>query len=100
MNNPDVVPLVKTDVVQPVMGWDFQQKHRLSVDWTDWGDVVIIDRKNKIKSIMKYKAMSKNMVRGLSLLETEDRGPKKANDPPKYDSKVQESVQIQRVRTL
>ena len=46
--------VIKTEVTQPVMGWDFQKKHRLTVDWTEYGDAVLIDRRNGISSILKY----------------------------------------------
>ena len=60
---------IKTDVPNPILGWDFQRKHRLTVDWTDFGDAEIIDKKNGIKSILKYKAVSLTSPRRLAKLE-------------------------------
>ena len=38
---------IKTEVQNPIIGWDFTKKHRLSMDWTDWGDAVLIDKRAK-----------------------------------------------------
>ena len=80
--------VVKTDVIQPVMGWDFQKKHRLTVDWTDWGDAIILDRRSGIQSILKYKAMSKNMVRGPSLLTPEEEAVPKMTKKEVSSNKI------------
>ena len=48
---------VKTDVKNPIIGWDFTKKYRLSTDWNEWGDAVLIDRKANITHILKYKAV-------------------------------------------
>ena len=82
--------VIKTDVIQPVMGWDFQKKHRLTVDWTEWGDAIILDKRNGIQSILKYKAMAKNMVRGLSLLVPEEEAVPKM-------SKIRKEVSSQKI---
>ena len=59
---------IKTDIDSPILGWDFQRKHRLSTGWTEWGDAQIIDAVNGIKSIMKYKAIPDSLPRRLSKL--------------------------------
>ena len=51
------IKAIKTDVKNPILGWNFQRKHRLAIDWTPFGDAEIIDRVNGIRSILKYKAV-------------------------------------------
>ena len=40
--------MIKTDVPKPILGWDFTRKHRLTSDWTEYGDAVIIDKRNAL----------------------------------------------------
>ena len=51
------IQAIKTDVKSPILGWNFVKKHRLNFEWNDWGDICITDRKAKISSILKYKAL-------------------------------------------
>ena len=50
------IEMLKTEVKKPILGWDFTRKHTLTQDWTEFGDAVLIDKKNGIQSVLKYKA--------------------------------------------
>ena len=63
------IEMLKTEVQKPILGWDFTRKHRLTQDWTDFGDAVLIDKRNGISSILKYKAISKSQVRPVAVVE-------------------------------
>ena len=62
---------IKTDVSTPILGWDFTRAHRLTTDWTEYGDMEISDKKNGIRSILKYKAIPDSQPRRLSKIDTE-----------------------------
>ena len=64
------VKMIKTHVQKPILGWDFTRRHRLSSDWTEFGDAVIIDKKNGIRSVMKYKAIPTSHPRKLATFST------------------------------
>ena len=49
------IKVIKSDVKEPILGWDFIRRHRLSFEWNEWGDVCIIDRKSKIRTVMHFK---------------------------------------------
>ena len=36
---------VLADIKQPIIGWNFIKKYRLSTGWNRWGDPLLIDRK-------------------------------------------------------
>ena len=36
---------IKTEVPNPILGWNFVRKHRLTMDWTEWGDSIIVDKR-------------------------------------------------------
>ena len=63
------IDMLKTEVKKPILGWDFTRKHRLTQDWTEFGDAVLIDKKNGIQRILKYKAVAKSQVRPVAVLE-------------------------------
>ena len=54
------IKAVIADVEQDIIGWDFIEKHRLSFDWGEFGDLYIIDKKANIRAPLKYVAMSRN----------------------------------------
>ena len=60
---------IKTDVENPILGWNFVRKHRLTLDWSPWGDAEIIDKRAKIKQVLKYKAIPVSQPRKLSKLD-------------------------------
>ena len=70
---------IKTEVDVPILGWDFTRTHKLSTGWTEFGDAEIIDSKNKIKSILKYRAVPDTQPRRLSKIEAVPTG---AHKPP------------------
>ena len=39
------IQAIKTDVPNPILGWNFQRRHRLDVRWTEYGDAQIVDKK-------------------------------------------------------
>ena len=57
---------IKTEVKDPILGWDFTDKHKLTMDWTEFGDAVLIDKKAKISHILSYKAISHTQPQRLS----------------------------------
>ena len=48
---------IKADVESPVLGWDFVRAHRLELAWNDFGDQMVVDKKTKSSTILKFKAM-------------------------------------------
>ena len=48
---------IKADVETPVLGWDFVRKHRLALDWNDYGDQILVDKRADISTILKFKSM-------------------------------------------
>ena len=34
---------IKADVDHPVLGWDFVRRHRLALDWNEYGDNCLVD---------------------------------------------------------
>ena len=47
------IQAVKVDIPQRILGWDFFRKHSLGFDWNDFGDLLLIDKKNGISSTLK-----------------------------------------------
>ena len=62
------VKAIKTDVKDPILGWDFTETHKLTTDWTEFGDAVLIDKKAKISHVLSYKAISHTQPQRLSTL--------------------------------
>ena len=60
---------IKTDVDTPILGWDFTRTHKLTTGWTEWGDAEVVDTKNNIKSILKYKAIPSTHPRRICELD-------------------------------
>ena len=63
------IQVVKTDVSSPVLGWNFTRKHRLTMDWSEFGDALLIDKRNGISSVLKYKAISHSRPQRLAKLD-------------------------------
>ena len=42
------IEYVLADIKQPIIGWNFIKKYRLSTGWNRWGDPMLIDRKARI----------------------------------------------------
>ena len=45
------------DVDQDIIGWDFISKHKLGFDWSEFGDLVICDKRAKIRATLKCVAI-------------------------------------------
>ena len=44
---------VMADIKQPIIGWNFIKKYRLSTGWNRWGDPMLIDKKARIYATMR-----------------------------------------------
>ena len=42
------------DIGQDIIGWDFIVQHKLSFDWTELGDLYIVDKKADIRQPLKF----------------------------------------------
>ena len=49
---------IKSEVDSPVLGWDFMKKHKLGLDWNEFGDNCIVDKVAKISIALPYKPLS------------------------------------------
>ena len=49
-------------VPQPIFGWDIFKKYSLSLEWNQWGDLVITDKKANISSPLKYVTVDSNTI--------------------------------------
>ena len=65
------IRVIKTDVENPIIGWDFVRKYRLETAWTQWGDVVMRDPKAQIEKILKYKALKAGQAHHISVVQEE-----------------------------
>ena len=45
--------VIKADIQQTILGWDFFKRYRLSLDWNDNDELIIVDRKAKIQSVLR-----------------------------------------------
>ena len=36
---------IKTDVKTPILGWDFVDKYKIGIGWSEYGDSLFIDKK-------------------------------------------------------
>ena len=41
------IQAIKAEIPQRILGWDFFRKYKLSLDWNEFGDLVLIDKKAK-----------------------------------------------------
>ena len=41
----------------PIFGWDIFDKYKLSLDWNDQGDLVVMDKKADISSVLKHEVV-------------------------------------------
>ena len=51
------ITAIKTDIKNPILGWDFVNKFKIGTGWSEYGDALFIDKKSKIQAVMKYKAI-------------------------------------------
>ena len=52
----DIIATI-ADVDQDILGWDFIVKHRLNIEWGEFGDLILHDKRSKIKAPMKCVAL-------------------------------------------
>ena len=89
------VKAIKTEVKDPILGWNFTDTHKLTMDWTEYGDAVLIDKKAKISHILRYKAISHNQPQRLSTLKQEvDSRGEYVSSTPAAPSKPMPSHQV------
>ena len=48
------IQAVIADVPQVIFGWDLFKKYSLGMDWNQWGDLMITDRKAQISSLLRH----------------------------------------------
>ena len=72
--------VIIADIPKPVLGWDFNEKYRLSIIWSEMGDLMIWDRRAQIKAPMT----GKNRDTGPNL-----SGYKLVHNPPQQIASLQ-----------
>ena len=50
---PYKMRVIKADIPQKILGWDFFKKHRLHMEWGEFDDLYLVDKKSNIKSVLK-----------------------------------------------
>ena len=49
-------------VPSPIFGWDIFQKYRLALDWNTWGDLILLDKKAAISTVLRHEAFKANSI--------------------------------------
>ena len=49
--------VIKSDVEKPIIGWNFMKRYKLAMDWNEWGDVCLIDKKANTQTILHYRSV-------------------------------------------
>ena len=49
-------------VPTPIFGWDIFRKYKLTLDWNDKGQQILVDKKANIESILKHEVISTDSV--------------------------------------
>ena len=77
---------VKTDVKYPILGYDFNRKHKMELGWSNWGDAVLRDKVSQGETILKYKGLPRAEAEGFSSLHLvpADPGPGQLGWPPDF----------------
>ena len=52
--------VIKAEVKNPVIGWDFFKFHKLDFRWNEFGDITLWDPKAKISAVLTYKSVPFN----------------------------------------
>ena len=63
------IQAIKADVPQRILGWDFFRKHKLDLEWGEFGDLFIVDKVAKIKSLVKYEEVKNEEVNAVDCYE-------------------------------
>ena len=56
------IQAIKAEVPQRILGWDFFRKHKLDLEWGEFGDLFIVDKVAKIRSLVKYEKVENEEV--------------------------------------
>ena len=49
-------------VPSPIFGWDVFKKYHLSLDWNEFGDLMVVDKKANISSVLKHEVNEQDSV--------------------------------------
>ena len=55
------------DVEQDILGWDFFSKHKLSFDWSPFGDLELVDKKANIRATLKCIAVPSDRLQAAAV---------------------------------
>ena len=65
-----VIKAVIADVSQDILGWDFLSKYKLNWQWTEFGDLYLVDPKAKTKNLVKFVTLPASSSKKLALLDS------------------------------
>ena len=51
------IEAIVADVSQDILGWDFLQKYKLNWEWSQFGDLYLVDKKAKSRNLVKFHAL-------------------------------------------
>ena len=80
---------VKTDVKYPILGYDFNKKHKMELGWSNFGDAVLRDKVSQNETVLKYKGLPREEAEGFSSLHLVPIDP--SNDRSKWSADQEES---------
>ena len=88
------IEAVKVDIPQRILGWDFFKKHSLGFDWGEFGDLLIIDRKNGISSPLKCFKIPSESVQSVEFEDQyeEPHFPKPSGSQVFFETSCMQSV--------
>ena len=55
---PYKITAIKADVPQRILGWNFFRTHKLGLEWGEFGDLFITDKKAQTRSLVKYETVN------------------------------------------
>ena len=58
------------DVPQQIFGWDIFEKYKLSLDWNEWGDLILKDRKSQISTVLRHELVPHDSVPRIKTVES------------------------------
>ena len=47
------IQAIKADIPQKILGWDFFRKFKLNLEWGEFGDLLLVDKKADTRSLLK-----------------------------------------------
>ena len=48
------IEAVKIDIQQKILGWDWFRKYKLGLEWNEFGDILLVDKKAGIKTTLEF----------------------------------------------